>query len=80
MFDSHGLFLLINPGGSKLWRWRYRFDGREKLMAFGEYPIVTLSRAREIHFAGRRALAAGIDPMAERKAKQSETKAREREV
>jgi Arm DNA-binding domain len=67
--DSHGLFLLVNPGGSKLWRWRYRFDRKEKLMALGEYPIMSLARARELHFAGRKTLAAGIDPMAERKAK-----------
>jgi hypothetical protein len=37
------LFLLINPGGSKLWRWRYRFGRREKLMALGEYPVVSLA-------------------------------------
>jgi hypothetical protein len=80
IYDSHGLFLLVNPDGSKLWRWRYPFDGREKLMAFGEYPIVTLAHARELHFAGRRALTASIDPMAERKAKQSEAKARQREM
>jgi Arm DNA-binding domain len=37
IYDREGLFLLVNPGGSKLWRWRYRFDGKEKLMALGEY-------------------------------------------
>ena len=36
MYDREGLFLLVNPSGSKLWRWRYRFDGKEKLMALGE--------------------------------------------
>jgi hypothetical protein len=66
--DSRGLFLLVNPGGSKLWRWRYRFDRKEKLMALGTYPIVGLAHARELHLAGRKTLAAGIDPMAERKA------------
>ena len=41
--DRDGLFLLVNPGGSKLWRWRYRFDLKEKLMALGEYPVIGLA-------------------------------------
>ena len=45
IYDREGLFLLVNPGGSKLWRWRYRFDGKEKLMALGEY-----SPAAAMHF------------------------------
>jgi integrase len=81
--DGHGLCLLVNPTGSKLWRWRYRFDGKEKMMAFGEYPLVSLKEARELHFAVRKTLAAGIDPMAERKAgtdaKLREVEAQERE-
>jgi hypothetical protein len=60
----------------KLWRWRYRFDGKEKMMALGEYPLVTLKDARERHFAARKMLAAGIDPMAERNA-EAEDKQRE---
>jgi len=43
---SHGLFLLINPSGSKLWRFKYRFDGREKALTFGAYPLVALLDAR----------------------------------
>lgn len=66
--NRDGLFLLVNPGGSKLWRWRYRFDGKEKLMALGEYPIVSLGQARERQFAERKKLEAGIDPTAERRA------------
>ncbi|MGA9671394.1 MAG: tyrosine-type recombinase/integrase, partial [Terracidiphilus sp.] len=69
---------------SKLWRWRYRADGKEKLMALGEYPTVNLAEARERHFAARKKLAAGIDPIVERKAKaatrQREEKERERET
>jgi hypothetical protein len=84
VYDRDGLFLLVNPGGSKLWRWRYRFDGKEKLMALGEYPLVNLGQARELHFAARKILATGIDPMAERKAeadaKQRETEALQREA
>ncbi len=79
MYDSHGLFILIKPGGSKLWRWRYRFDGKEKLMALGSYPLIGLSHARDLHFAGRKVLALGIDPMAERRA-ESGTKQREDET
>ena len=77
VYDRDGLFLLVNPNGSKLWRWRYRFDGKEKLMAIGEYPIVSLGQARERQFAERKKLEAGIDPMAERKA---EVESRQREA
>lgn len=79
IYDRDGLFLLVNPGGSKLWRWRYRVNGKEKLMALGEYPFVSLGHARELHFEARRQLAAGADPMAERKA-DAETKLREVEA
>ena len=82
--DGGGLCLLIAPSGAKLWRWRYRFDGKEKMMALGEYPLVTLKEARERHMAARKTLAAGTDPMAERKAegeaKQREAEARQREA
>jgi integrase len=77
VYDRHGLFLLVNPGGSKLWRWKYRFDGKEKLMALGEYPVVGLAHARERHLAARKVLADGVDPMAERKA---EAEAKQREI
>jgi integrase len=81
--DGGGLCLLIAPSGAKLWRWRYRFDGKEKMMALGEYPLITLKDARERHSEARKALANGIDPMAERKAegeaKQKEAEARQRE-
>ena len=84
VYDRDGLFLLVNPGGSKLWRWRYRFDGKEKLMALARCPLVNLGHARELHFAARKTLATGIDPMAERKAeadaKQGESEARRREA
>jgi integrase len=84
VYDREGLFLLVNPGGSKLWRWRYWADGKEKLMALGEYPIVNLAEARERHFAARKKVAAGIDPIAERKAetenRKREAEARQREA
>lgn len=69
MSDGGGLFLLVTPLGGKLWRWTYRFEGKQKLMAFGNYPDVSLSGARERHAASRALLATGVDPMAQRKAK-----------
>ena len=41
--DGHGLFLLVKPGGSRLWRWKYRVDGKEKLMALGTFKPVSSS-------------------------------------
>ncbi|WP_420237363.1 integrase arm-type DNA-binding domain-containing protein [Telmatobacter bradus] len=49
MSDGGGLYLQIVPSGGKLWRWKYRFDGKEKLMALGKYPDVSLAQARERH-------------------------------
>ena len=66
--DGKGMYLLVNPNGSKLWRWKYRADGKEKVMALGSYPDVSLAQAREVMGAARKVLAAGSDPMAERKA------------
>jgi len=65
--DGGGLYLAVMPEGGKLWRWKYRFGGREKLMAIGKYPQVSLAQARELHAEHRRMLAAGVDPMARRK-------------
>lgn len=64
--DAHGLYLLVKPNGSKLWRWKYRFGGKEKLMALGSYPEFSLAEAREVHARARKQLAHGSDPMAER--------------
>lgn len=66
--DGKGLYLLVNPTGSKLWRWKYRVDGREKLMTLGAYPDMGLAQARMRHEDERRLLLAGTDPMAQRKA------------
>ncbi|MBS3996692.1 MAG: tyrosine-type recombinase/integrase [Hydrogenophaga sp.] len=66
--DGRGLYLLINPTGSKLWRWKYRVDGKEKLMTLGAYPALSLAQARMRHEDERRLLQAGTDPMAQRKA------------
>ncbi len=47
LFDSGGLYLEVSPAGGKWWRWKYRFAGKEKRLAFGVYPDVTLKAARE---------------------------------
>lgn len=60
--DEKGLFLLVAPSGGKLWRMKYRFDGKEKLLSFGTYPDVPLIRAREKRDEARRLLADGVDP------------------
>lgn len=62
-----GLYLLITPSGSKLWRFKYRFGGKEKVMAPGRYPDVTLAEATELRNAARKLIAAGIDPMVKHK-------------
>lgn len=74
--DGGGLYLQVTEQGSKLWRMRYRFDGREKLLAFGAYPDVSLLRAREKRQAARALLADGIDPSAQAKADKADHAAR----
>jgi len=66
MGDGGGLYLWVKPTGGKLWRWSYRFEGKEKLMSFGKYPDISLALARDRHAEARRLLATGIDPMAQR--------------
>ena len=60
--DGEGMFLLITPSGSKYWRLKYFFAGREKLLALGVYPEISLSDARERRIQARKTLAAGGDP------------------
>src|SRR6516165_12100310 len=65
--DGGGLHLLIQPTGSKLWRLAYRFDGKQKTLALGIYPTVTLKQAREKRDAAKRLLAEKIDPSTRRR-------------
>jgi integrase len=60
--DGGGLFVTVQPTGGKWWRYKYRFAGKEKLLALGAYPDVSLADARERHSQARKALAAGTDP------------------
>ena len=69
MADGRGMYLLVTAEGAKLWRAKYRFHGKEKLISFGRYPDVSLASARERHADALKLLASGIDPMAARKAK-----------
>ncbi|MEI6315018.1 MAG: integrase arm-type DNA-binding domain-containing protein [Syntrophus sp. (in: bacteria)] len=74
LFDGGGLFLLVTPQGGKLWRCKYRYDNKEKLLTFGAYPEISLADARRRRDDARRQIANGIDPGAVRKAqKQAET-------
>ena len=61
-FDGGGLFLFVPTSGSKLWRMAYRFNGKSKLLSFGDYPTVSLKEARERRDDAKRLLAQGEDP------------------
>ena len=77
LYDRDGLFLLVKENGSKLFRLKYRYHGKEKLMALGEYPYVSLATARERALDGRKKLADNIDPMAEKQAQAKAKQAQE---
>ncbi len=66
--DGKGLYLLVKKSGGKYWRYKYRFNGKEKLMAFGTYPGTSLAKARTKHNAAKSLLAEGIDPMLNKRA------------
>jgi integrase len=68
LYDERGLFVIVTPAGGKWWRFRYSFDGKEKLLSLGVYPDVSLKDAREKRDAARKLTAQGIDPAADRKA------------
>jgi len=66
--DGKGLHLAIAPEGGRWWRLRYRYGGKEKMLSLGTYPEVGLAAARERRDNGRRLIADGVDPSAERRA------------
>jgi integrase len=74
--DAGGLYMQVTPAGGRLWRLKYRWAGREKLLALGQYPAVTLVAARAGRDEAKRLIAAGVDPGAERRAE----KVRRRQV
>jgi integrase len=65
--DGGGLFLLVNPNGSRYWRMKYRIDGKEKLLAVGVYPEITLADARRIRDDAKKLVNAGGDPSQNKK-------------
>lgn len=65
--DSNRLFLLVTPSGGKLWRWNYSYDGKQKSMSFGIYPMVGLATAREKRDEARAVLTEGRDPSVAKK-------------
>ena len=67
LFDGRGLYLEIAPTGSRWWRFKYRFAGKEKRISLGVYPDVGLKKARDRRDEMRRLVADGIDPSAARK-------------
>ena len=72
--DADGLYLLVMPAGGKYWRFKYRYEGKEKLLALGTYPEISLLEARGRLLEARKALAQGIDPSLQKKAqKQAQT-------
>ncbi|AUO67414.1 integrase [Citrobacter freundii complex sp. CFNIH2] len=72
LVDGDGMFLLIHPNGSKYWRFRFRFGGKQHLMAFGVYPETSLADARQKREEARRLVAAGVDPREHRRAVKEE--------
>jgi integrase len=74
LFDGDGLYLLIRPTGAKCWRLKYVFAGVERLLSLGQYPDVSLKRAREKRHEARALLDRGIDPCAHRDAARAAAK------
>ena len=67
LFDGGGLFLLVQPNGSKLWRLKYRYLGKERLYSIGSYPAISMAEARQARESVKKLLAEGIDPTQHRK-------------
>ncbi|CNG48272.1 putative phage integrase [Yersinia enterocolitica] len=72
--DGHGLSILIEPNGSKGWRFRYRFDGKPKMLSLGTYPTVSLTDARQKRDEAKKLVVAGINPS---EARQQQKRARQ---
>ena len=74
LYDEAGLFIQVIPSGGEWWRFKYRFDGKEKLLSFGTFPDVTLLSARQRRDLARKLLASDtpIDPSKKRKDEKAE--------
>ena len=67
IFDGQGLFLLVTPGGAKIWKQRITVKGRRQELGLGPYPVVTLAKAREVALENRRMVRDGLNPKVERR-------------
>ena len=65
--DGGGMYLLVNPGGSKYWRLKYRLHGKEKTLALGVFPEVSLAQAREARIEAKKIIKKGIDPVQQKR-------------
>ena len=70
--DKNNLYVQVSPAGGKLWRLKYSFCGKRKVMALGKYPIISLSEARQKMLDAKKLLTDGIDPAVERQKKQAD--------
>lgn len=77
LFDGEGLFLHITTGGSKLWRMKYRFAGKTKMLSMGKYPEVTLKEARTKREEAKKLISSGVDPSQNRKTERRATEEKE---
>lgn len=71
LFDGGGLFLAVTPSGGKLWRMKYRFEGKSKRLSLGSFPVISLSDARAKRLQAQRQIENGIDPGEIRKAQKT---------
>ena len=76
-FDGGGMYLQVSKTGAKYWRLKYRFGGKEKVLALGVYPDVSLAKARRDRDEARGLLAEGVDPGEHRKAERAAKRADE---
>tara|TARA_R110001599_G_scaffold176532_2_gene368709 strand:+ start:6388 stop:7578 length:1191 start_codon:yes stop_codon:yes gene_type:complete len=74
--DGHALYIFVTPNGSKLWRMSYRFEGKQKTLSFGSYPIVTIDEARDLRTKAKRLLRQDIDPSAVQKSRKARRRGR----
>jgi len=77
LFDGGGLYLQLNPNGSRWWRFKYRFEGKSKLLSLGVYPDIGLKSVREKHADARKLLNNGLDPGEKRKQESAAIKERQ---
>lgn len=69
MLDSNGLYLYVPVSGKKVWQFRYKIDGKEKVLTVGKYPLMSLQEAREKAWSARKDVSMGTDPVKAKKEK-----------